>query len=82
MRDTIPNGCVNRLIDQQRVWQDDAAIHWEVADDGPGFDTKSTAGAGHGFVNMRDRMGAFAGTVDIISKRGSGTTIRGYVPLT
>ena len=49
--------------------------------DGPGFDLSSRAGAGHGFVNMRDRMGAFGGTIDVVSAPGTGTTIRGHVPL-
>ncbi len=64
-----------------RVWEDDAAVHWEVADDGAGFDVASTAGAGHGFVNIRDRMGAFGGTMEVVSAVGAGTTIRGDVPL-
>jgi signal transduction histidine kinase len=64
-----------------RVWQDADALHWSVEDDGPGFDAASGAGAGHGFVNMRDRMGAFGGTIDVLSSPGKGTTIRGHVPL-
>ena len=64
-----------------RVWEDTGALHWEVADDGPGFDPCSTAGAGHGFVNMRDRMGSFGGTIDVVSGTGTGTTIRGHLPL-
>ena len=64
-----------------KVWETDRALHWEVADDGPGFDPVSTAGAGHGFVNMRDRMGSFGGTIEVVSAIGSGTTIRGHVPL-
>jgi signal transduction histidine kinase len=64
-----------------RVWEDDAAVHWEVADDGAGFDLASSAGAGHGFVNIRDRMGAFGGTMEVVTAFGAGTTIRGHVPL-
>jgi signal transduction histidine kinase len=63
-----------------KVWDDASGLHWEVADDGPGFDSNGSAGAGHGFLNMRDRMGAFGGTVDVISAVGTGTTIRGNVP--
>ncbi len=63
------------------VWEDDAGLYWQVADDGSGFDPLGTAGDGHGFINMRDRMGAFGGTVEVISGSGSGTTIRGHVPL-
>ncbi len=64
-----------------RVWESDRTLHWEVTDDGPGFDPVSSAGAGHGFVNMRDRMGSFGGTIDVVSAVGAGTTIRGHVPL-
>jgi signal transduction histidine kinase len=65
-----------------RVWEDDLMLHWEVADDGPGFDPASSVGAGHGFVNMRDRMGAFGGTIEVVSTIDEGTTIRGHLPLT
>ena len=64
-----------------KAWEDTSGLHWEVADDGPGFDANGSAGAGHGFVNMRDRMGAFGGTVDVVSTPGAGTTIRGCVPM-
>lgn len=64
-----------------RVWEDNSTLHWEVADDGPGFDPTSGAGGGHGFVNMRDRMGSFAGTIEVVSAAGSGTTVRGQLPL-
>ncbi|CAN5432190.1 hypothetical protein BH10ACT2_BH10ACT2_07620 [soil metagenome] len=64
-----------------RVWEKESALHWEVTDDGPGFDAKTDAGGGHGFVNMRDRMGSFGGTIEVISGAGAGTTIRGQLPL-
>jgi signal transduction histidine kinase len=64
-----------------RVWQDDDAVHWEVTDDGPGFDVTGAIHDGHGFVNMRDRMGAFGGTIEVTSSPGHGTTVRGHVPL-
>jgi signal transduction histidine kinase len=63
------------------VWQTETALHWEVVDDGPGFDASAVAGSGHGFVNMRDRMGSFGGTLEVLSAPGTGTTIRGHVPL-
>jgi signal transduction histidine kinase len=65
-----------------KVWEDASGVSWEVSDDGPGFDPTDAAGAGHGFVNMRDRMGAFGGTVHVVSSQGAGTTIRGHVPAT
>jgi signal transduction histidine kinase len=64
-----------------KVWETDKDLYWEVADDGPGFDPVSVAGAGHGFVNMRDRMGSFGGTIEVVSAVGAGTTIKGRVPL-
>ena len=63
------------------VWEDDAGLHWQVSDDGLGLDRTGGSHAGHGFVNMRDRMGAFGGTVDVVSSPLGGTTIRGRVPL-
>ncbi len=62
-----------------KVWEDQAGLHWLVSDDGEGFDATGDSEAGHGFVNMRDRMGAFGGTVDVTSVVGEGTTIRGDV---
>ncbi|MCE9623225.1 MAG: GAF domain-containing protein [Actinomycetia bacterium] len=64
-----------------KVWETDSTLHWEVTDDGPGFDAKGDAGSGHGFVNMRDRMGSFGGTIEVVSSAGSGTTVRGQLPL-
>jgi signal transduction histidine kinase len=64
-----------------KVWEDTEGLHWEVADDGPGFDPAGAVGAGHGFVNMRDRMGSFGGTIEVSSAAGAGATIRGHIPL-
>jgi signal transduction histidine kinase len=62
------------------VAERDGILEFVVADDGAGFDTAATEGS-HGFVNMRDRLGAFAGQLDIDSGIGRGTSIRGRVPL-
>jgi signal transduction histidine kinase len=56
------------------------ALWFEVRDDGAGFDT-ALAAEGHGFVNMRDRLGAFGGELEVRSAVGEGTTIRGTVPV-
>ena len=64
-----------------KVWEDGDAIHWQVADDGAGFDPAGSADAGHGFLNMRDRMGSFGGTLEVISGAEAGTTIRGHIPI-
>ncbi|HEY5888895.1 MAG TPA: histidine kinase, partial [Acidimicrobiales bacterium] len=58
----------------------DGELRFEVADDGPGFDVAATA-MGHGFVNMRDRLGAIGGTLELDSAPGQGSRIRGHVPV-
>jgi signal transduction histidine kinase len=64
------------------IEEDGDSLRWEVADDGVGFDAEGGhEAAGHGFVNIRDRMGAFGGSVEVSSTPGVGTTIRGEVPL-
>jgi signal transduction histidine kinase len=55
-------------------------LRFEVADDGAGFDAEA-CGEGHGFVNMRDRLGAIGGTLELVSAPGVGTTVRGAVPV-
>jgi signal transduction histidine kinase len=60
---------------------DDHELSFVVADDGAGFDTGSTAVAGHGFVNMVDRVGAIGGTLAVDSKPGAGTRVSGRIPL-
>lgn len=58
----------------------DGELRFEVADDGPGFDAAGAA-MGHGFVNMRDRLGAIGGSLEVDSAPGEGARIRGQVPL-
>jgi signal transduction histidine kinase len=62
------------------VGNGDGSLWFEVADDGAGFDA-AAAGNGHGFVNMRDRLGAYGGELTVQSNPGSGTTIRGTLPV-
>jgi signal transduction histidine kinase/uncharacterized membrane protein len=57
------------------------ALCFSVHDDGAGFDP-AVGGAGHGFVNMRDRLGAIGGSLEVSSAPGAGTTIAGRIPLT
>ena len=47
-------------------------LPFEVADDGVGFDPAGPARAGHGFVNMSDRLGAIGGTVEVRLAPGRG----------
>jgi signal transduction histidine kinase len=52
-----------------------------VTDDGIGFDATEHPG-GQGFDNMRDRVGAYGGDLVVESSPGSGTSVRGRLPLT
>src|SRR5690606_33049742 len=62
-----------------RVDAEDGRLRFAVSDDGRGFDVGAAA-AGHGFVNMRDRLGAVGGDLVVESTPGVGTTIRGTLP--
>jgi signal transduction histidine kinase len=64
-----------------RLWEESGGLLFSVADDGPGFDPER-ARAGHGFMNMADRLGAIGGTVRWESEPGHGAQVRGSVPLT
>ncbi len=55
------------------------SLDFSVADTGPGFDA-AAAVEGHGFVNMRDRLGAVGGNLTVDSD-SSGTRIGGHIPL-
>jgi signal transduction histidine kinase len=63
-----------------RVYADPDRLHLEVHDDGPGFDV---AGAhdGIGLQNMRDRLGAVGGRIEISSHPGQGTLVAATAPL-
>lgn len=58
----------------------DGVLEFSVCDNGAGFDAASVADS-HGFVNMRDRLGAFAGQLRVISAPEEGTQVFGRVPL-
>ena len=60
--------------------QTDGCVTFEVCDDGRGFDV-ATAGRGAGMRNMTDRVDALAGTIDVDSAPGAGTTVRGRIPV-
>jgi signal transduction histidine kinase len=54
-----------------------------VTDDGAGFDAAGAqaAGGGAGLSNMRDRLDAVGGSVDLVSRPGHGTTVVAEVPV-
>jgi signal transduction histidine kinase len=56
----------------------DGDLVFEVRDDGPGFDPG--AADAHGLVNMRDRVAALGGALEVLSSPGCWTRIRGRLP--
>jgi signal transduction histidine kinase len=61
------------------VHEDAGRVTFVVSDDGAGFETRA-AGAGAGFTNMIDRLGAQGGTLRVESAPGKGTRVTGVVP--
>jgi len=61
-----------------RLWEEGGTVWFEVSDDGPGIDPNRTPGAG--LTNIRDRVGAIGGSVEIGAANGSGTAVRGSIP--
>jgi signal transduction histidine kinase len=62
-----------------RVGGDGTVLWFEVADDGVGFDS-ARARSGHGFLNMRDRLGAIGGRLSVESTPGHGTRVSARIP--
>jgi len=56
-----------------RVGDDGSSLWFEVSDNGIGLDPH--AAQGHGFVNMRDRLGAIGGQLSVESAPGRGTRV-------
>jgi signal transduction histidine kinase len=63
-----------------KVSQMNGHLEFEVADDGVGYDMETEV-HGEGGLNMRDRIGALGGTLDIRSAPGQGTTVAGTIPV-
>jgi signal transduction histidine kinase len=61
------------------VWQDQE-LHFEVRDDGEGFDVERTP-HGTGLRNLTDRLSVVGGTMRIESAPGHGTALSGSIPL-
>jgi len=62
-----------------RILAADGLLHFDVADDGAGFDTTVTR-YGTGLQGMTDRLGALGGGLTVTSAPGKGTTVSGAMP--
>ena len=65
---------------QVRLTADGDRLHFEVTDDGIGFDPATTS-MGSGLQGMADRLDTVGGTMALHSTPGSGTTITGQAPV-
>jgi signal transduction histidine kinase len=63
-----------------RLRREDGDLAFEVEDDGRGFDPDVTP-RGSGLQNMLDRLEALGGSVEIASRVGEGTKVRGRIPV-
>ena len=57
----------------------EGSLTFAVIDDGAGFDPQMV-GRGAGLTNMRDRLEALGGRLEIRSAPGAGTTVAGTIP--
>jgi signal transduction histidine kinase len=62
------------------VREEEDKLLFEVSDDGAGFDSNASE-PGAGFANMRDRVGAIGGSLQVESALGRGTIVAGVIPL-
>jgi signal transduction histidine kinase len=65
---------------QIRLSTGEGRLHFEVDDDGVGFDVATTT-KGSGLTNMIDRLDALGGEVQAISSPGNGTRLCGSLPV-
>jgi len=63
-----------------RLAQRNGSLEFAVTDDGTGFDPEIVA-RGSGLQGMADRLDAIGGELTVESRPGSGTTVRGSVPI-
>ena len=61
------------------VEERDGGLELTVRDQGRGFD-ESSANAGDGLRNMRDRIGAMGGELVVESRPGRGTFVHARIP--
>jgi signal transduction histidine kinase len=59
----------------------DAVLVMEISDDGCGLPTTGLDQTGNGLKNLRERMSAAGGTLELESAAGEGTRVRCTVPV-
>ena len=59
----------------------DGVMHWQIEDDGKGFEIAPDNALADGLRNIRQRAAALAGRADIESFPGKGTRVTLEVPL-
>ncbi len=64
-----------------RIWNRGSDLCFEIKDTGYGFEPAGTS-EGMGLRNMRERLGAVGGEIDLTSAIGSGTVVSGRIPAT
>jgi signal transduction histidine kinase len=79
LQNAVKHGGNNSIVTIQ-LRERRGGLYFEVRDTGRGFDTCDQRVSG-GIVNMRDRIGAAGGTIEILSRPGRGTTVMGSIPL-
>jgi signal transduction histidine kinase len=62
-----------------RLSDEDDRLTFALADDGEGFDPKTTT-LGTGLQGMTDRVEALGGRLEVRSEPGTGTTVTGHIP--
>jgi PAS domain S-box-containing protein len=62
--------------------REDEGCMLEISDDGIGFDASNKKPRSFGLVGIRERVLMFAGTFDLLTSPGAGTTIRVRIPAT
>jgi len=63
-----------------RIWTETSTLRFRVHDDGRGFEPAKTRQSS-GLQNMRDRLEALGGSLQVDSAPGKGATLEGRVPL-
>ena len=63
-----------------RVWGEERRLRFEVGDDGIGFSPAAEAHSG-GLQNLRDRLEALGGMLDVRAGRNRGTIVAGWLPV-